>query len=273
MVMAQALTLTTLPKLSATTHAMLLVGVHGHGAEYEALLTASTVAEREQQQTLQRADNKTGISIEQVRDLYTATRSKSGGKKRVWIIESADTMSRDAQNAFLKLLEEPPADVLFILCVSDEYALLPTIRSRTQVVHASPLLTGNAKAYLQAHNITPELASQLVFLADSSATELEKLVNNPAYQAKQLDCAATAKHLISDGLFEKISSIHHIANDREQVLTVLRLTLKMLTTLAPRNAHQKASIVQLHGFLEAYERISNNANTRIQLLRAVHYGL
>ena len=71
------------------------------------------------------------ITTKIIKNLYTltATRYPSG---RCIIIESADTMTLPAQNAFLKLLEEPPADTTFILLSHNEAALLPTIRSRTQ---------------------------------------------------------------------------------------------------------------------------------------------
>jgi DNA polymerase-3 subunit delta' len=52
------------------------------------------------------------------------------GGARVVIVEQAHRLNDDAQNAFLKMLEEPPAGVTIILCVDDEECLLPTVRSR-----------------------------------------------------------------------------------------------------------------------------------------------
>lgn len=49
---------------------------------------------------------------------------------KVYIIPNADNMEAAAQNAFLKLMEEPPQPMLFILLCSDSSGLLPTIRSR-----------------------------------------------------------------------------------------------------------------------------------------------
>lgn len=53
------------------------------------------------------------------------------GGARVVIVEQAHRLNDDAQNAFLKMLEEPPAGVTIILCADDEECLLPTVRSRT----------------------------------------------------------------------------------------------------------------------------------------------
>ena len=52
------------------------------------------------------------------------------GGARVVIVEGAHHLNDDAQNALLKMLEEPPAGVTMILCADDEECLLPTVRSR-----------------------------------------------------------------------------------------------------------------------------------------------
>ncbi len=61
-------------------------------------------------------------------------KTSSEGGWRVVIIEDADTMNRNAQNAILKILEEPPKDVLIILVAHRLGALIPTIRSRARVI-------------------------------------------------------------------------------------------------------------------------------------------
>jgi len=54
------------------------------------------------------------------------------GNKKVYIIDEAHVLSRDANNALLKTLEEPPAHVVFILATTEPQSLLPTILSRCQ---------------------------------------------------------------------------------------------------------------------------------------------
>jgi DNA polymerase-3 subunit delta' len=61
------------------------------------------------------------------------------GGHRVAIVEHADRMNEDAQNALLKTLEEPPAGVSLILCADDPDRLLPTVRSRCVHVRVAPL--------------------------------------------------------------------------------------------------------------------------------------
>jgi DNA polymerase III delta' subunit len=59
------------------------------------------------------------------------------GGARVAIIEQAHRLNEDAQNALLKLLEEPPAGVTIVLCADDDECLLPTVRSRCARIRLS----------------------------------------------------------------------------------------------------------------------------------------
>ncbi|NBV41755.1 hypothetical protein EBR96_03180 [bacterium] len=54
-------------------------------------------------------------------------------------IPNADTMTDTVANAFLKTLEEPAEGITFLICAASEYNVLPTIKSRCQVIHCTPL--------------------------------------------------------------------------------------------------------------------------------------
>jgi DNA polymerase-3 subunit delta' len=68
---------------------------------------------------------------------------------RVFIVDDADLLNVYAQNALLKILEEPPPGVVIILVTSAEQELLPTIRSRSQRVYFGPLATHEMNAWLE----------------------------------------------------------------------------------------------------------------------------
>jgi DNA polymerase III subunit delta' len=67
-----------------------------------------------------------------------ATRSLTEGRRRVLRVVAADRMNEAAQNAFLKILEEPPPSVVWILDVEDEGALLETVVSRCRRLDLVP---------------------------------------------------------------------------------------------------------------------------------------
>ncbi len=70
--------------------------------------------------------------------ITTASRSLTEGQRRVMRVVAADRMNEAAQNAFLKILEEPPPSVVWVLEASDESALLDTILSRCRRLDVVP---------------------------------------------------------------------------------------------------------------------------------------
>jgi DNA polymerase-3 subunit delta' len=71
------------------------------------------------------------------------------GKRRVYIIEQADRLSESAANSLLKVLEEPPPYVLFILLAPHPARVLPTILSRSQMIRLRSVPSDELAAFLQ----------------------------------------------------------------------------------------------------------------------------
>ncbi len=83
---------------------------------------------------------KNVIKIEQMRLLKSTTYLKPMvGKKRVFIISNAEKMSEEASNSLLKILEEPPSFSHILLLTDNPYLILPTIKSRCQVLSFVPV--------------------------------------------------------------------------------------------------------------------------------------
>ena len=81
------------------------------------------------------------IVVDQVRDLvdHRLSMKRFEGRRRFVVIDPADAMNPQAQNALLKTLEEPPADTTLVLVASGPDALLPTIRSRCLRIGFGPI--------------------------------------------------------------------------------------------------------------------------------------
>ena len=102
------------------------------------------------------AELKRSISVDQIRALQKRlTVRLDSSEKRVIIIDCADDLERSAANALLKSLEEPPANTFFLLISHSSDSLLPTIRSRCQILRFEPLNAADMEAALL--QIAPEL--------------------------------------------------------------------------------------------------------------------
>ena len=102
------------------------------------------------------SDLKRSITIEQIRNLQASLTTRPGlSDKRVIIIDAADDLERGGANALLKSLEEPPVGTYFLLISHASDRLLPTIRSRCQMLRFDPL--NDDEMALAIANAAPDL--------------------------------------------------------------------------------------------------------------------
>ena len=99
------------------------------------------------------------LLVEQVREaIRAASRKPVAGPRRVIVVDGADRMNPNSQNAFLKMLEEPPASTTIILLAPAPEALLDTVRSRCREVTFRQPSPADVAALLERQGIEPELA-------------------------------------------------------------------------------------------------------------------
>ncbi|MDR0807879.1 MAG: DNA polymerase III subunit delta' [Gemmobacter sp.] len=118
------------------------------------------------------------ILVGEVRRLkdYFALSAADGGR-RVAIIDSADEMNMQAANALLKLLEEPPAGVVFLLISHQPSRLLPTIRSRCRELRLVPLPAEQMAQALEQAGTPAEDPQAMAELAGGSVGAAIRLAN------------------------------------------------------------------------------------------------
>ncbi|MGK2856722.1 MAG: hypothetical protein ACSLFQ_05890 [Thermoanaerobaculia bacterium] len=111
------------------------------------------------------AKERKAISIEQVRELVgeAGMRPYEGGTK-VFILDPADSLSGAAANSLLKTLEEPAADTVFLLLTRSADLLIPTIRSRCQIVFLRP---EHDDVELADPGLADEVAGRIASFAES----------------------------------------------------------------------------------------------------------
>ena len=89
------------------------------------------------------------LRVGQLRAVQRAAYFQPMGRRRVFILDGAETMRWDVANVFLKILEEPPGSATLILTAPSPYALLPTIVSRCLQFHFAPLPQSSVEKILK----------------------------------------------------------------------------------------------------------------------------
>lgn len=158
---------------------------------------------------------RTEISVDDVRDGLSVFRTTSAGAGwRVAIVDSADELNRNSQNALLKMLEEPPARSLFILIAHRPGGLLPTIRSRCRMLRFEPLAQAAVAEVVRAvAGVDAAAAQEAAETADGSVRlALKRLdADEKALRGatiRILDGAGTGKAMqtLADGLTGKANT-------------------------------------------------------------------
>lgn len=183
------------------------------------------------------AANFRGIDSARVIIKQSQTSSLAGGRKG-WIIDEAHKLTNEAQNALLKVLEEPPQHVFFFLCTTDSQKLLKTIHSRCVTFEVSALTKKQTEGLIEAacgyvnKTIPDEVLSQIATSSQGAPREaltlLEKVIDLPeskmlraAKQAVDLETQAVdlCKALIARNSWAKVSKIiSGLKNEEEESL-------------------------------------------------------
>jgi DNA polymerase-3 subunit delta' len=215
---------------------------------------------------------KQEISIDAVRSVISEMRLKpvvpsKGLAKRVVLINGANFLSHEAQNALLKVLEEPPGHTMFILTATSANKVLPTISSRTQKLLVLPVSLAEARSYYQkqyekeAINSAWQLSQGAggllnALLEDDKEHPLKKSVND-------------AKKLLAMSRYGRLLYLDSLSTDKEEFSLLLDALNRILTALHHsavkadnvNQSQQLASGRKLTG--EASALINRNASVRL----------
>jgi DNA polymerase-3 subunit delta' len=122
---------------------------------------------------------KSEITVDAVRALKNFFHlSATDGGHRVVIVDAADELNRNAANAILKELEEPPAHTTILLVAHQPSRLLPTIRSRCRELRCGPLGPADLRKALEQAGHAADGSESLATLASGSAGDAIRLLNH-----------------------------------------------------------------------------------------------
>lgn len=212
------------------------------------------------------------IKINQVRQLMKTTLEKPvESNKKVYIINNAHTMTKEAQNCILKTLEEPPEYVVIILIASGENNILTTIKSRCTKLYFNSLSDDEIKQYINKKLNINVYDDEILKLCNGSITKAEEVVQKQELLEK-------IKHFIIN--IEEISQLDfikqsQILNDnKEDVLLILEYIYIILFYKAKRVSNINGYINAMKVVQEAINKlgISNNFDMTIDYMLIKIWG-
>lgn len=210
---AAVATLQSIAKTDSIPHAYIFCGGHGIGKTTIARLFAKELGT--DAQDIYEMDAASNRGIDEARDLREAIHTMPVfSKYKVYILDEAHMLTKEASNALLKTLEEPPSHIIFILCTTDADKLLSTIRSRCQIIDFKRAshddLVKQISHVAKAEDIKIDSESVSVIASKSNRSYRDALSN-----------LETIYHGVGDNItFEKTKDFFKVGG-REGILKVL----------------------------------------------------
>jgi len=121
----------------------------------------------------------TSISIEKIRDLKNESKyTPYEAQKKVFILTEAEKMTREGANSFLKLLEEPPDNLVIILINNSLSTILDTIKSRCQIIYFPPLSFEKALSIVEKFQDISDNEQKIVRISQGNLKNIFEILNH-----------------------------------------------------------------------------------------------
>lgn len=267
--------------ISNPAQAVLLTGPSGSGklslARYMAAEVLKKPAEKLEKyphyRLISPIDGK-AIPIEAIRKLQHFTTLKIPGTAgnndqvvRAVIIESANLMTTEAQNALLKLLEEPPLGTVFILTATSKDAVLPTIYSRTRSIQVVPPSIEDLTQHFASQFPSSAIEKIVVItggLPGLTYALLEQPESHPLYEA-----TIQARKLLQSTAYERLLLVDTLSKQKQLAIDTVFIIGQMARMALQRSTGPAAKRWQsiLKASYQADKRLGTNTQAKLVLMQ------
>ena len=232
-------------------------------------------------------DKKASMGVETVRDIKKSLFfMPNDGDRKVYIIDDAQKMTVQAQNALLRFMEEPAASVLFFIVADKKESLLPTVVSRTRIISLAPSDNADIRRFLMSESKKSggEQIDEAINMAEGSPGKALKLLCRDFSRQRQL-CLDFMPVLVSTSKSDAMAFLLSMKLNRDGVKEFFTLLMTALadvmnarfgraTRLLSRDAaaeYAKSITDRKNAYLfdlatEAVVRARENANINLLLM-------
>ncbi|MBI5412710.1 hypothetical protein HZA43_06150 [Candidatus Peregrinibacteria bacterium] len=223
-------------------------------------------------------DTGDSIKIDEIRDLIQKTHLSVQGRYRIILIENIERMPIEAQNSFLKILEEPPAKTVFILTTSEIDQVLPTIQSRTRNYFLSTLDDDAIRRYLNEKFGEISHLDDIVNMAQGRPGMAIRLAEGPELLEYQQSLYRQIERILSENdVAGKIAYAEELEKEEGRIDQFLDAFIRYLRKLMydyldHPDAHPLRSRFSLENIVDLFESVQKtrylmdrNVNKRLAL--------
>ncbi len=202
---------------------------------------------------------KEEFSIKQVREIKRELSYKPiMGRRKVCVLLGVERLTREAANALLISLEEPPPEVTFIMSTTSPYRLLPTLLSRCQPIRFGSLPKEEIEEALLSWGAAEDVIPLVTTLCEGSLGRAKEYIDNEILKRKDV-ITAWLKN-IEEGDLRSIFEITEVVS-KGRVLEDLILILSILR----RSSEPRALLPIMEGIVEIEKGVRFHTNTQLAL--------
>ena len=255
--------------LAQPTHALLLTGKNGIGLDSTAKAIAKQLADNQViiiQPRLHDKQKTLSININDIHALIDLTRSRRKDKLAI-VIENIESMTNDAPQAFLKLLEEPTVNIFYILSSHSVARLPQTILSRVQNIELLPVPESDLDVLFEnsVMRLAKDRRTRILFLAAGLPAETLRLIQDEQYYRERVSLFEQAKLFVQGKEYDRLKITSEI-KDRKTAVDLLYSISRIVAMTAPKSKSPLATAQQLQILGQAIDNLNQNGNVRAQLV-------
>lgn len=216
-------------KSNMISHAYMFEGPNGVGKNTMARELAAILLEMENlfnsPDYIEIKPDGNSIKIAQIRKLQSDILVKPYKSYKIYVIDEAQKMTVEAQNALLKTLEEPPKYAIIILITDNKESLLDTIKSRCEIIKFTPIPMREVANYLTMSGVDEKRASLLANFSRGSMKKAIELSESEDFHLMREEVQKYVETFLGGNLIEIMDIQSSIEKYKDQITNVLDLMI------------------------------------------------
>lgn len=214
-------------KSNMISHAYMFEGPSGVGKNTMARELAATLLDMENlfnsPDYIEITPDGNSIKIAQIRKLQSDILVKPYKSYKIYVIDEAQKMTVEAQNALLKTLEEPPKYAIIILITNNKESLLDTIKSRCEIIKFTPIPLVEVADYLTQTGVDKNRASLLANFSRGSMQKAIELSESEDFHIMRDEVQKYVETFLTGSMLDIMDIQNSIEKYKDNITNVLDL--------------------------------------------------